>query len=305
MKKGKQPQAAKKKSELPSNINKLDWHKFNLLENMLVFCAVPEKSVPKESGVHFRITPNKDGDCICILFEIDREKDPLIREKVCRPDFLVLYADRDTGCLFTIVEMKGTTLKGGQHAVEQITTFYQSLKQAIIDNLPAKLKPKYQAIILTQQGSESPVLDIAKAGSKFNLTIRPVQEKFKAELFEYVSQDVKTVLENRKDFKKYVPNQTFKNQLKSLEDKLTLNALPNRKDDNFCKTNKDKATNGEGIYINYDLPNEKDYAALAVDNEGMVIGVNEAKENFASKIKNDLQKLGLREKHHYKIQKIN
>lgn len=305
MKKGKQPQAAKKKSELPSNINKLDWHKFNLLENMLVFCAVPEKSVPKESGVHFRITPNKDGDCICILFEIDRKDDPLITEKIRRPDFLVLYIDRNSGCLFTIVEMKGTTLSGGKGAVEQITTFYQVLKQAMRDSFPTKLTLKYQAIILTPLGTDAPNTEIAKASKQFNFTIRPVQEKFKAELFEYVSQDVKTVLENRKDIKKYVPNQTFKNQLKSLEDKLTLNALPKRKDDNFCKANKDKATNGEGIYINYDLPNEKDYAALAVDNEGMVIGVNEVKENFANKIKNDLQKLGLREKHHYKIQKIN
>ncbi len=36
--------------------DKLDWQNFNFLENMLVFCAVPGRSVPKESGVHFRIT---------------------------------------------------------------------------------------------------------------------------------------------------------------------------------------------------------------------------------------------------------
>ncbi len=304
MKKGKQPQAAKKKSELPSNLNNLDWHKFNLLENMLVFCAVPEKSVPKESGVHFRITPNKDGDCICILFEIDREKDPLIREKICRPDFLVLYADRNTGCLFTIVEMKGTTLKGGKHAVEQVTTFYQSLKQAVIDNLPTKLKPKYQAVILTPPGSEAPVLDIAKASSKFNLTIRPLQDKFKAELFDYISQDVKIVFENRKEVKKYAPNQQYNNQLKSLEEKLTLNALPIRKDDKFQKKHKTTATNGDGIYINYDLPNKDDYAALTIDNNGMKIGVKEPNENFAKKIKSDLTKLGLKSNQHFTIEKI-
>jgi hypothetical protein len=295
---------ANKKHKVSETSKKLDWHKFNLLENMLIFCALPEKSVPKESGVHFRITLNKNCDCICLLFEIDRKKDPLIRDKIPRPDFLVLYIDREKGCLFTIIEMKGTTLDGGKHAVEQITTFYDLLRKEIKDNLPTKFKPKFQAIILTPNGTETPNPLIARVSREKGFTIRPVQDRFKAELFDYISQDVKIVLENRKAVKKYVPNQKFNNQLKSLESKLTLNALPNRKDDKFCEANKDKATNKEGIYINYNLPNEE-YAALAIDNSGMKIGVKEAAKKFIEKIQADLKKIGLNSSQYYSIEKIN
>jgi hypothetical protein len=48
--------------------DKLDWQNFNFLENLLVFCTVPGRSVPKESGVHFRITLDSQNKSLCILF---------------------------------------------------------------------------------------------------------------------------------------------------------------------------------------------------------------------------------------------
>jgi len=80
--------------------------------------------------------------------------------------------------------------------------------------------------------------------------------------------------------------------------------LLKREDDKFFKANKDKASNKEGIYINYNLSNEKDYAALTTDNSRMKIGVKESTGSFVSKIKDDLTKLGLKSNQHFTIEKI-
>jgi len=300
MKRAKKPQRERKAKKPSEKINELNWHTFNFLENMLVFCILPEKSVPKESGVHFRITPNKDGNCICLLFEIDRKKDPLIKDKIKRPDFLVLYIDQNN-FLFTIIEMKGTVDKD---TIEQITNLRTILKNELRDNLPNKLKAKFQAIILTSYASQIPNELIAKVSTD-DFVIRPLQYNFKAELFDFISQNVKSALENRKSGNKYSKAKLINNNLKSLEDILTRNALPNRKADGFCKANKEKATNKEGIYINYALPENDNYAVLAIDNAAMEIGVKESESVFQEQIKDDLEDLGLTTPHHFKIIEIN
>jgi hypothetical protein len=301
-KKARKPLMAKKNKKAPETSNKLDWHKFNFLENLFIFCAMKEKAVPKESGVHFRITPNKDCDCVCLLFKIDRPDDPLIRENIKRPDFLALYIDRDT-CLFTIIEMKGTTLKGGKHGVEQIITFRDYLKREIGNNLPTKFKPRFQAIILTPYGTQTPNELIARVSSK-DFTVRPLQYQFKAELFEFVSQDIKKAIENKKSGDKHARHAVFKNDLRELEEILTRNALSNRKDDDLYKANKDKAANKDGIYINYALLNKADYAALIMDNSKIKIGVKESGNKFAGKIESDLKKLRLETSKNFEIVKI-
>jgi hypothetical protein len=80
----------KPKKNVPQKKNKLDWQKFNFLENLLIFCTVPDRIAPPESGVSFRITkPEKDS--VCILFKTDRQKDPLVRDQnQKRPDYLSL-----------------------------------------------------------------------------------------------------------------------------------------------------------------------------------------------------------------------
>jgi hypothetical protein len=80
--------------------------------------------------------------------------------------------------------------------------------------------------------------------------------------------------------------------------------LAKRKDDKFCKANKDKASNKEGIYINYNLSNDKDYAALAMNNSEMKIGIKDSGGNFIDKIKDDLTKLGLKSNQHFTIEKV-
>ena len=77
------------------------------------------------------------------------------------------------------------------------------------------------------------------------------------------------------------------------------------KQHNFLYTvNKDKATNKEGIYINYALPNKESYAALTIDNEEMKIGVKESNNKFTKQIESDLKKLGLKSSQHFMIEKI-
>ena len=81
----------KPKKNVPQKKNKLDWQKFNFLENLLIFCTVPNRIAPPESGVSFRITkPEKDS--VCILFKTDRREDPLVtNQKQKRPDYLSLF----------------------------------------------------------------------------------------------------------------------------------------------------------------------------------------------------------------------
>ena len=81
----------KPKKDVPQKKNKLDWQKFNFLENLLIFCTVPARIAPPESGVSFRITKSEENS-VCILFKTDRQKDPLVRnQKQKRPDYLSLF----------------------------------------------------------------------------------------------------------------------------------------------------------------------------------------------------------------------
>jgi hypothetical protein len=60
--------------------DQLNWQTFHFLENLLVFCAMPTRRVPKESGVCFQISSKAKDEAICILFKIDRKTDPLVKE---------------------------------------------------------------------------------------------------------------------------------------------------------------------------------------------------------------------------------
>lgn len=81
-------------------------------------------------------------------------------------------------------------------------------------------------------------------------------------------------------------------------------ALQERINDKFAVSNKDKISNGDGIYINYKSPNKDDYAALTIDNTAMKIGVKEPQDKLANKLKSDLRKLGLKSNQQFTIEKI-
>ncbi|MCY7376078.1 MAG: hypothetical protein LH472_08920 [Pyrinomonadaceae bacterium] len=291
----------KKQSKNPADIlsrkkNKLDWETFTFLENLLVFCLCKNKSVPAESGVKFQINLKENDDSICLLFNTDRRKDSLFRNDEIKPDYMVLYVKKDL-CLCTIIEMKGKTEKGAKHGIDQIKTLHTRLKEEIKNNLPNKFKVKFQAILLTQFNADIPRNLIVQEKSK-GLTILPLQYNNRAELFNYISKENQIT-------EKYIHENIKQSGSDFLIEKIFAeSALHERIADNFSLANKDKINNGEKIYINYCL-SDQDYAALAIDNAEMKIGVKEATENFTDNIKNDLLKLGLEERQHYKIQKIN
>lgn len=289
-----------KQSKTPSDIlsikkDKLDWETFTFLENFLVFCLCKSKSVPAESGIKFQINLKENDNALCLLFNTDRRKDSLFRNDEIKPDYMVLYVKKDL-CLCTIIEMKGTTEKGAKHGIEQIKTLHARLKEEIRNNLPNKFKVKFQAILLTQYNSDIPRNLIAQEKSK-GLTILPLQYNNRAELYGYVSKENQIT----EKYKHESIKQSDKDLL--IGKILVHSALQERITDSFSLANKDKVNNNGKIYINYALIKE-DYAALAIDNTKMTIGVKESNTKFSKQIQHDLEKLGLLPSSHFGIETI-
>ncbi len=142
-----------------------------------------ERSVPKENGIHFRVSINAEDVAVCILFQIDRRNDPLIKENEARPDYMVLYADR-SGCICTIIEMKSA--RDPVYGISQIKSLRDKLRREIIDHLPAKFRNiKFQGILLASFNSQMPNPLIEKEASS-GFVIHPLQYDKKAELFRYI-----------------------------------------------------------------------------------------------------------------------
>jgi hypothetical protein len=266
--------------------DKLDWQNFNFLENLLVFCTVPGRSVPKESGVHFRITLDSQNKSLCILFEIDRRSDPLIKNQALkRPDYMSLYIDSNS-CICTIIEMKGKNHNSLENGIEQILKLKEILQNEISDHLPPKLKFQFQGILLTPYNSQPPLKKIAEIASN-GFIILPIQYNNKAELFPYVSRKN----EITEISKKYNHQEITESTALLIEEILTKRALPKRIPDDYYSSNFLVGNDREGIYINYLLPNDSDYITLLSNTKFTEINIdeNEYKEN----IKNELEALNL------------
>ena len=266
--------------------DKLDWQNFNFLENLLVFCTVPGRSVPKESGVHFRITLDSQNNAICILFEIDRRNDPLITNQALkRPDYMSLYLDSNS-CICTIIEMKGKNHNSLENGIEQILKLKEILQTEISNHLPSKLKIKYQGILLTPYNSQPPLKKIAEIASN-GFIILPIQYNNKAELFPYVSRKN----EITEISKKYNHQEITESTALLIEEILTKRALPKRIPDDYYSSNFLVGNDREGIYINYLLPNDSDYITLLSNTKYTEINMDE--NEYKEKIKNELEALNL------------
>jgi hypothetical protein len=144
---------------------KINWDNFNFLENLLIHCVLDSREVPAESGVKFRISKdNKEGE-LCLVFNIDRKNDPLIKDQsVRRPDYLVFYFNekKENPCIFTIVEMKGKAHKNLKGGLEQIKNLKNRLQKEISEHLPTKFNFKIQGILLSPHNSDIPRKEIEK-----------------------------------------------------------------------------------------------------------------------------------------------
>lgn len=293
-----------KQSNNPADIlirkkDKLDWENFNFLENLLVFCVSPDRNAPRESkgGVQFRINPKPERDNLCLMFHIDRQTDPLITgQGVKRPDYMVLFVENDYW-ICTIVEMKGATEKGFKHGIEQVKVLRDRLRKELKESA-AKVKIKFQAVMMIPAQSQIP-RKLIEQEEQQGLVILPLQYDHKAELFNYVSKVNKLT-------ERYIHEEIRTPRADSKVEDILMNcALQERINDAFEASNTNKTGNGRGIYINYALlPNKEDYAALAVDNSGMKIGVKESGSKSENKIKSDLGRIGLKSKQHFEIEKI-
>jgi hypothetical protein len=266
--------------------DKLDWQNFNFLENLLVFCTVPGRSVPKESGVHFRITLDSKNKSLCILFEIDRRSDPLIKNQALkRPDYMSLYIDSNS-CICTIIEMKGKNHNSLENGIEQILKLKETLQNEISNHLPSKLKIKYQGILLTPYNSQPPLKKIAEIASN-GFIILPIQYNNKAELFPYVSRKN----EITEISKKYNHQEITESTALLIEEILTKRALPKRIPDDYYSSNFLVGNDREGIYINYLLPDATNYITLLSNTKYTEINMDE--NEYKEKIKNELEALNL------------
>ncbi|MDB9468477.1 hypothetical protein PN480_09745 [Dolichospermum circinale CS-1225] len=287
MKQDKKNQMKKQKNSsaqiLKDKKDKLDWQKFNFLENLLVFCTVPERSVPKESGVHFRISLDSQNQAICILFEIDRRNDPLIRNQALkRPDYMSLYIDSKS-FICTIIEMKGKNHNSLENGIEQILQLKEILQNEISDHLPTKFKIKCQGILLTPYNSQIPFKKIAELAAN-GFIILPIQYDHKAELYPYVSKLNKIT-------DKYNHQEITESMALLIEEILTKKALPKRIEDDYYSRNFVIKRDRKGIYINYLLPDETDYITLLSNTKFTEVNIEE--NEYMKEIIKELKLLNL------------
>jgi hypothetical protein len=270
----------KPKKDVPQKKNKLDWQKFNFLENLLIFCTVPDRIAPPESGVSFRITKSEENS-VCILFKIDRREDPLVRDQnQKRPDYLSLFIQNGL-FLLTIIEMKGTNKNSTSTGIEQITTFRDILKKEIAAHATTKLKYKLQAILLTPYNANIPQKAINKEAEK-GFIILPIQYNFKAELYPYVSKTY-----SKADLSKinYIHDEQHQeSDCLLIEKLLAKQASDKRKQDNYylCKFNPTK--DRQGIYIDYQVSGDRDLITLLTDPQGKKVQLAYCSDDSQSSI---------------------
>ncbi|NCR59017.1 MAG: hypothetical protein GPJ01_15085 [Microcystis aeruginosa LL13-06] len=265
----------KPKKDVPQKKNKLDWQKFNFLENLLIFCTVPARIAPPESGVSFRITKSEENS-VCILFKIDRREYPLVRDQnQKRPDYLSLFIQNGL-FLLTIIEMKNST-----KTIDQIINFRDILKKEIAAHATTKLKYKLQAILLTPYNANIPQKAINKEAEK-GFIILPIQYNFKAELYPYVSKTY-----SKADLSKinYIhDDQHQESDCLLIEKLLAKQASDKRKQDNYylCKFNPTK--DRQGIYIDYQVSGDRDLITLLTDPQGKKVQLAYCSDDSQSSI---------------------
>jgi len=265
----------KPKKNVPQKKNKLDWQKFNFLENLLIFCTVPARIAPPESGVSFRITKSEENS-VCILFKIDRREYPLVRDQnQKRPDYLSLFIQNGL-FLLTIIEMKNST-----KTIDQIINFRDILKKEIAAHATTKLKYKLQAILLTPYNANIPQKAINKEAEK-GFIILPIQYNFKAELYPYVSKTY-----SKADLSKinYIhDDQHQESDCLLIEKLLAKQASDKRKQDNYylCKFNPTK--DRQGIYIDYPVSSDRDWITLLTDPQGKKVQLAYCSDDSQSSI---------------------
>ncbi|MCK6591446.1 MAG: hypothetical protein L6Q76_28160 [Polyangiaceae bacterium] len=251
---------------------------FNFLENLLAFCVHPSRNVPEESGVHFQISSAIKDKGVCLIFKIDRGRDPLIPGSEPKPDYMTLFASRE----------RFIWLKRG---IEQIRALRDKLRNEIAAHLPRKCRGSitFQGLLLTPPNSDIPRHQIEREKNN-GLTILALQWPHQFQLFDYVQKA--NAIDER-----YVHKKDTERNLRgwnAIEEILVQCALPERIDDAFRAKRKASAHKGNtGVYLNFaDNPEKpRAYAALSACCDSAVFAFSSA--DFKQKIERELARLGL------------
>lgn len=275
-----------------SSRTQLNWSEFNFLENLLLFCLLSNRSVPKESGISFSITIEEADASICLLFRIDRDRDPLVRNpETPRPDYLALYCSNGT-CVLTIIEMKGG--KDTSRALDQIIAFKQILKTEFQKHLPGRFASRValQGILLHSSQQQVP-LERIKRQEREGFVVLPLGYNQRAELLTYVSK------ENRlTDSGKLVRYSHYRSRgqgraFNSLEAILVNGSLHTRIRDESFKRRFRNHQERTGVYLNY-AGNDNEYCALIVGTDEATIACTGGHEKLLEFIFGELAKIGER-----------
>ena len=254
---------------------------------MLIFCAQRSLSVPQESGVEFGISKEARSDTLCLLFKIDRGGDELLTgDNQLRPDYLALYKTPST-CVFTIVEMKGRAKSSLEHGLEQIVFLRDRLKREFSEHCPLAANATYQGILLCPYGSQPPNERIRKISEESNGSFRivPLLYQYKAELFPYISK--RNALTDRYTHQS-LPHS---NELTYLERLIVHQALPDREPDAQYHSQYRPGSN-TGLYINYALSDEREYAAFIANEAGNKVVVKAEGSTYLQAIQQALADVG-------------
>jgi hypothetical protein len=252
---------------------------------MLVFCVLKSRSVPAESGVCFSITPAQETKGVCLLFSIDRQKDPLI-EKGPRPDYLAFYFDSKL-CICTIIEMKGREKNNQKHGIEQITTFKEKLISEINNHLPKiSKKIKFQAILLCPHNSDIP-RKLIENSHKNDFEILPIQYNHKAELFNYISKEIDWTQKYTHETSKARKETPFIEQLfieKALSERVNIES-------SHPELNVEKSKDRTGINIHYALEKDEEYLVLFSNESNITIVIREESDDTKKKLEAEMKEL--------------
>ena len=269
----------------------LDWSLFNFLENLVVNCAVC-RDVPPESGVKFFVSTEGFNDsAICVLFKVDRTRDPLVKPaNIKRPDFLAVFIGPDK-LILTVVEMKGKSESELARGVEQITNLTSIMKREIKDNLSSKLKPTFQGILLTPYNSQIPINKINDA-YRAGVPISVLQYDMKANLGPYISRiNPRGTVYDRKLSKE-------KNDAKdpSLIEKVVIElGLPKRIADLFVESCNLRECKGSSFYVNFGTEDLDDYFAVHTKpaRKRALIATPELQHPTIQRISDEIDRLGI------------
>lgn len=273
-----------------SSRTRLNWPEYNFLENLLVFCLLSNRSVPKESGISFSITIEETDASVCLLFKIDRTSDPLVRDpKTPRPDYLAFYCSNGT-CILTIIEMKGG--KDTSRALDQIIAFKQILRTEFQKHLPGRFASRValQGILLHSSQQQVP-LERIKRQEKEGFVVLPLGYHQRAELLTYVSK------ENRlTDSGKLVRYSHYRGRgqgraFNSLEAILVNGSLHTRIRDEIFSERFLNHPGRTGVYLNY-AGNDSEYCALIVGTDDVTIACTGEHQKLLEFVRAELGKIG-------------